>query len=169
MFAISSVTQSTFARSLLYIFPKKRIDVLSAILMRGYASRFIAILSNHKMLPNPALARLSVLDITLIFGGLNVQFSNHSGVTGCPAYGGAVPIVLIAHSNSLVIVFIWLIVDGVKLQAEHVLVGMVSVVVWAVEILEKTLRIEIPVIKSVLAKILCFFIVFYVSDKLFNT
>jgi hypothetical protein len=42
----------------------------------------------------------------LVFGGLNFQLSNHSGVTGCPAYGASVPIVLIAHNNSLVIVFI---------------------------------------------------------------
>ena len=80
--------------------------MLSNHLITGCASRLIAILSNHKRLHSHALARLKAFDTTVVLGGANIQLSNHSGVTGCPAYGEAVHIVLIAANKSLVMLSI---------------------------------------------------------------
>ena len=107
LFAISSLIQFIFSRSLLYTFPLVSIlELFFNSIIASHTLFSINILSIDIILPIHSLARLNAFDIVLVGGGLNVQFSNRTGETAFPKYGSFVPMVCIAASNSLVILLI---------------------------------------------------------------
>gem|GEM_PF-6053271 len=68
--------------------------------------RFTKILKIANTLHKDSLARLSVLEINVVLGGLKYPFSNRTGETTFPQYFGPSQTVLIAHKSSLVRLFI---------------------------------------------------------------